>query len=312
MKIKLIYIITSLFAFILITSNSYSNKIEILYKIENEIITNHDFSTEKNYLIALNNQLKEIPKNQMESFVKESLIRETIKKIEIEKLVKLQDDEKYLDEVIKDLYINLNFKNLNDFQKYLSSYNLNIKIIREKLKIETLWNRMIYQKYHKSLKIDDKSLKMQLENKINKSEKYEEFNLSEILFDDDLEDKINKKIKKIREDIKKLGFENAATIYSKSNSSKLGGKLGWIKSSQISDKILKNLKSLKVGNYTNPIKLNNSYLILKINDKKTLEKKVDLKKELEKLINIEKNKQLNQYSNIYFNKIKQNTFISEI
>ena len=63
---------------------------------------------------------------------------------------------------------------------------------------------------------------------------------------------------------------------------------------------------------TNPIKLNNSYLILKINDKKTLEKKVDLKKELEKLINIEKNKQLNQYSNIYFNKIKQNTFISEI
>ena len=89
-------------------------------------------------------------------------------------------------------------------------------------------------------------------------------------------------------------------------------KIGWVKSSQISDKILKNLKITKVGNHTKPIKLNNSYIILKINNKKLIEKKVDFNKEFEKLVIIEKNKQLNQFSNIYFKKIKQNTFISEI
>ena len=312
MKRNLTYFATYIFIFLLITLSSRANEIKILYKIENEIITNYDIVTEKNYLIALNNSLEKLPKNKLEIFVKESLIKEKIKKIEIEKIVQSKEDEKYLDQVIKDLYRRLNFQNMNEFEKYLSSYNLNRKIVREKLKIETLWNKLIFQKYSMSVKIDNKSLKKQLQNKINKAEKNEEFDLSEILIADDIEEKINKQIKQIIKDIEKLGFDNAATIYSKSSTAKLGGKIGWVKSSQISDKILKNLKNTKVGNHTIPIKLNNSYIILKINNKKLIEKKVDFNKEFEKLVIIEKNKQLNQFSNIYFKKIKQNTFISEI
>ena len=312
MKRELTYFATYIFIFLLITLSSRANEIKILYKIENEIITNYDIVTEKNYLIALNNSLEKLPKNKLEIFAKESLIREKIKKIEIEKIVQSKEDEKYLDQVIKDLYRRLNFQNMNEFEKYLSSYNLNRKIVREKLKIETLWNKLIFQKYSMSVKIDNKSLKKQLQNKINKAEKNEEFDLSEILIADDIEEKINKQIKQIIKDIEKLGFDNAATIYSKSSTARLGGKIGWVKSSQISDKILKNLKITKVGNHTKPIKLNNSYIILKINNKKLIEKKVDFNKEFEKLVIIEKNKQLNQFSNIYFKKIKQNTFISEI
>tara|TARA_Y100001970_G_scaffold62575_1_gene79967 strand:+ start:545 stop:1483 length:939 start_codon:yes stop_codon:yes gene_type:complete len=312
MSEKLTYFITFVLILLFTTSNSYSSKIKILYKIENEIITNYDIAIEKNYLIALNNNLQKLPKNQLESFVKESMIREKIKKIELEKFNIVLQDDKFLDQVIKDLYGSLNFQNLNDFEKYLSKYKINAKIVREKLKIETLWNKLIFQKYNKSLKIDNKNLKKKLENKIKKTKKLEEFNLSEILIRDDLEEKLKKQIKQINNDIEKLGFENAATIYSKSSTAKLGGKIGWVKSSQISDEIIKILKPLKIGNHTDPIKLNNSYIILKINNKKTTEKKIDFKKELEKLINIEKNKQLNQFSNIYFNKIKQNTFISEI
>ena len=50
--------------------------------------------------------------------------------------------------------------------------------------------------------------------------------------------------------------------------------------------------------------------------KKILKRKKNIKinfdEELNKLINIEKNKQYNQFSSIYFNKIKQNILISEI
>ena len=100
MKRNLTYFATYIFIFLLITTSSRANEIKILYKIENEIITNYDIVTEKNYLIALNNSLEKLPKDKLEIFSKESLIREKIKKIEIEKIVQSKEDEKYLDQVI--------------------------------------------------------------------------------------------------------------------------------------------------------------------------------------------------------------------
>ena len=53
-------------------------------------------------------------------------------------------------------------------------------------------------------------------------------------------------------------------------------------------------------------------MILRINDKRKINKKINFDEELKKLIISEKNKQFNQLSLIYFNKIKQNIFISEL
>ena len=312
MKIKF-YTILLITSFFINTAYSVAlDKVQIIIKIEDEIITNVDVVIEKNYLIALNNSLKEIPAKQINTLAKNSLIREKIKKTEIIKFFDLTKPDGYMDEIIKDLYLRLNLNNEKNFIKYLSKYDLKINNIKEKLKIETLWNRLIFEKYKKSLRIDKKNIENQLRNKIKKEAHNQEFNLSEIFFDLNLNEKIEEKTKLINKDIDNLGFENASTIYSKSNTAEFGGKIGWIKKSQLSKEIIEELKLVKEGNYSNPIKLDNGYLILKINKKKTTQKKIDFNKELEKHISIEKNKQLNQFSNIYFNKIKQNIFISEL
>ena len=75
--------------------------------------------------------------------------------------------------------------------------------------------------------------------------------------------------------------------------------------------ILNELEKLKIGELTKPIKIRNLFLIIKIEDKKESKIEIDFDKELEKLINFEKNKQFNQFSLIYLNKIKQNIFISD-
>jgi peptidyl-prolyl cis-trans isomerase SurA len=136
--------------------------------------------------------------------------------------------------------------------------------------------------------------------------------ISEILFNKDIQENVNEKYKKIKLSIKKNGFKNSANIFSISESSKVGGKLGWINESQLSKEINLELKKLKVGEFTNPIIVPNGNLILILEDFKKIKNNLDINKELKILENYERNKQLNQISNIFFNKIKNNTRIDEI
>ena len=150
--LKSIYLFAIIF--FIINPVSSENKIKIELQIGNEILTNIDFLNEKNYLIALNNNLKNLPKNQLKKISKQSLIREKIKKIELSKFYDLKAADKYSEQVLRDFYKRLNFKNEDEFKSYMIGYNLNVKDIKEKLKIETLWNEMIFNKYSKQIKID--------------------------------------------------------------------------------------------------------------------------------------------------------------
>ena len=115
----------------------------------------------------------------------------------------------------------------------------------------------------------------------------------------------------VQESIKKNGFENTANLYSISESSKVGGKIGWVKKNSLSDIIIESLKDLGVSEYSPPLKINNNYFIFKINDIRKIEIEIDKKKELDKMIFVETSKQLDKFSNIFYNKIKLNSEISE-
>jgi len=296
--------------FILLFSSSVNseNKIKAELQIGNEILTNIDFLNEKNYLIALNNNLKSLPKNQINKIAKESLIREKIKKIELLKYYDFEKAEKYSKQILYDFYKRLNFENEDEFNSYLINYNLNISDIKEKLKIETLWNEMIFNKYRNQIKIDKEKIKAKIktQKKILK-----EYNLSEILFQLNSDEKLIDKYNLILKNIENSGFKNSANIFSISDSSKFGGEIGWINQNQLNDRLLKEIENLNIDKLTKPIQTSSGYLIIKLNNKRVREKKLDFERTFKQMITEEKNRQLNQFSLIYFNKIKQNIFISE-
>ena len=122
-----------------------------------------------------------------------------------------------------------------------------------------------------------------------------------------IEDYINE----IKLSINDIGFNNTANIYSISNTSKLGGKVGWVSENSLSQDILTKLKAIDVGEYTDVIQLQNNFLILKIEDIRINQNNLDKQKEFEKIVEIETNKQLNQFSKIYYNKIKKNYSLNE-
>tara|TARA_B100000242_G_scaffold112089_1_gene78211 strand:- start:324 stop:950 length:627 start_codon:yes stop_codon:yes gene_type:complete len=206
--------------------------------------------------------------------------------------------------------LNLDFSNQLQFESYLNDFDISIDDLRKKIGIENEWKNLVYSKYSTSVKIDNEKLINQIERSI-KEEFSIEYNLSEIVFIENQNISLKDLSKKILESIKINGFENTANLYSISDSSKVGGKIGWIKKNNLSSEINRELENLKINSYSNPIKIDNNYLILKINDIKQITVKIDKQKELDKMIMIETSKQLDKFSNIFYNKIKLNSVISE-
>jgi peptidyl-prolyl cis-trans isomerase SurA len=285
--------------------------IYIEYKVNNEIITNIDIEKERQYLVALNVQLKNLDKGTLLKISKESALRELIKKIELSKYYDIGNVDLNIDNYLQNFYKTLNLKNDIEFKQYLKNNNLNINYIEEKIRLEVLWNRLIYDIYKDQINVDKIKLKNQLK-KINNNDKTKKYFLSEILFGKEKNSTYQKKIKDIKQSINEIGFNNTANLYSMSDSSKFGGKIGWIEEQKLSKKVIEKLQSLKIGEYTLPIQVGGNFLILKIEEIKFEKKLIDKKKELEKMIQFETNRQLDQFSKIFYKKIKINNVIDEL
>jgi len=307
------YLIANVFLIIIcnLFYNSKGLAVEgkIIVKVENEIITNLDINNEEIYLKILNPNLTNIDKQSLYMIAKNSLIREKIKIAEISKHKLNEVDDKYLENVVNSIYSKIGIKNKQDFISYIESYGLNLSTLKEKLTYEALWNQLIYRKYFTKVKIDTDKVKQDI--LISNDNKSKSYLLSEIVYSVDKKDQSKLIEKKIDESIKKNGFENTASIFSISESSKTGGKLGWIDESSINTEIKEKIINLDIGEITSPIVVPGGFLILKIENIKEIENKIDINTELEKRIVFLQNTQLNQFSNIYFMKIKKDFFIDE-
>ena len=291
--------------FLLIFNQSESIETKIIHRIQNEIITNIDIKNEFKYLVALNNSLKKLDKEKILSISNESIIREKIKQIELlKKFKKIKLNEEYLNILVKKIYLRLNLKSINEFELYLKDYDLEINDIITKATIDAMWGELIIKMYSSKISINENKIKEQiLKNSKIQSKKYQ---LSEIMFEVTNKKEIEKKYNEVVRSIEEVGFENSAAIYSFSESAKIGGDIGWINENSLNDNIKKNIKDLKHGQITKPIILSNGILILRLEDTKTLESTINVKNELKTAIIYERNRQLNEYSKIYYNKIKKN------
>ena len=287
------------------SNNAKAIESKIIYNIKNEVITNIDIKNEFKYLMALNTSLKELDKEKILSISNESVIKEKIKKIELSKNFKeLKINENFSEILLKNIYTRLNLKSLNEFEIYLENYDLKISDIKTKITINALWNELIVKKYGSKVTINESAIKKKiLENSKIQSKEYQ---LSEIIFEVTNKEEIERKYNEVVRSINEIGFENSAAMYSFSETAKIGGDIGWVNENSLNNNIKKNIKNLKIGEFTKPIILSTGIMILKLINTRNSETAIDIENELKKAINYERNRQLNQYSKIYYNKIKKN------
>ena len=292
-----------------INTNAFENK--ILFKINNEILTSLDIYNEVKYISVLNEDFNSLDEEKMLEIAKNSLIKEKIKKIEIQKYYKETIlDENILSKIINSNYSRINIKNFEELVMHLRRNKVDFRNLKEKISIEILWNELIFSKYASKVKINKK----ELENKVKNLEKQgrKSYLLSEIVFNLNQTETLETYYKKIENSIKEIGFKNTALTYSLSDSAKIGGDIGWIDYNLLNSQIKNEIIKIKKGEYTKPILTAGGFLILQINDEKKILNNINFEDEMNKLIKIETNQQLNQFSNIYFNKVRKDIAINAI
>ena len=284
---------------------------KILFKIDNDIITTIDIYEEIKFLKAFNPQINNLSDKELFEISKKSIIRDKIKKIEISKYVdEIKVADKFLLQLIKKKYSKIGIDSIDSFESYLKNYDLNIDLIKKKFAIELMWNDLILQKFNSKIIIDKEKIKKEILKNPKKVQK--EILLSEIVFSISKKSEYKKKYEEILTDIKQTGFKNAALIHSISNTASTGGSIGWIKEDNLNINLKEKILHLKKGQYSEPILTSSGFLIIKIEDERENKLEFNLNNKIDELTQFKRNEQLNQFSNIYFNKIKKNLIFDDL
>jgi peptidyl-prolyl cis-trans isomerase SurA len=306
-KIFILFTIINLLSNVVIAENKH----EIIIKINNQIITNFDIQKETKYLLALNPSLNNLSTKQIKELSRNSLIREKIKENEILKYYKINYEDPELTKFVTNIYKRLNIGDEAEFNTYLSKFDMNINTVIKKIAIERDWNKMIFGKFKNQIVVDELKIKKNLEKKLDKSEIQTSYLISEILFQAKNEKQFEETYNDIIKAVDESSFKSAASIYSISDSSINSGEIGWVKKNEISNSIYNELNKLNIGDITQPIKVASGFLIIYLEDVKKVEKEINTEEEFKKIVTTEKNRQLNEYSIIYYKKIKKQIFINE-
>lgn len=282
-----------LFITIILFFNQISAKeIKILYKIDQTIITSYDVDKEIDYLISLNKNFSNFDKKKIRKIAEESLIREKIKKNEIDKVYEIDyeiaSQSEMISNFLKNFRINLGFNDESEFISYLKNKNINYNEIKVKFVIEQYWNQLIFDMFNRMVKVDKKKIKKIVDDLENNNSELTTFNLSEIVFSGKSKIEIDEKYDEILESIQNIGFKQTALLHSLSESAKFGGEIGWINQNQLSKKIYNKIKNLEIGEFSKPISSAGGSILIFINEKKKIMQKINKDEEIKKMISSEK------------------------
>lgn len=290
-----------LIIFFIFFPKTYSLENKIILKVNNDIITTIDILNEINQLKFFNENIINLSDEEIYKISLNSILQHKIKNNEILKNgIKLTNND-YLNSIIEDRYEQMGFKDLKSFKQELIVKKINFEHFVEKIKVELIWNQLIYLKFNDKLIIDTEELKKKI---LNQNTSHKVFNLKEILFQVSSVNEIDNIYMNIKNDIQKIGFENAAIKFSTSETALDGGKLGWVEEKLLNKELLNELNSISLGEITKPIRISSGFLILQKYDVREQEKNLDEEFELNRIINFEKNRQLKNFSNLYYNKVK--------
>ena len=286
-----------------ITPLEASNNFKIITKVGNEIITSYELENKiKITLFLAGEELNQSNITEIKNLSLKALINNRLKKEEIKryKYKKINDQRvsNYLGNLAKKF--NLPVKDLDNFFK---NNGLEFNLFLEEIKTEFQWQSLIYEIYAKKINFDEKEIANELNKIILEQKLVVDYNLSEIetkfLKENELKEVINY--------INNFNFEKAAQKYSISTSAIDGGNIGWINSESLSKNILGLLKDLNIGEYTKPIKKDDSFFIFYLNDKRKVSNfdKDNLEKLKKSIIEKKTNDLLTMYSNNHLS-IKRN------
>ena len=276
--------------------------------VGNKAITRSDIVNEIKSILILNNMTySDENRNELQQIAIQSVIKQTIKQIEINKNDFLEFNQQDLNNELNKTSSKIGM-NVETLKKICISNGLDFLIIENQIKTDLLWNSLIFYFYRNRISVNLNEIDEQLKLYQSKKE-FNEYLISEIIIKPVEKNKLGSEIDKLKKEIEIEGFEKVAMRSSISQTSIKGGDLGWLSENRIS----KNFKSIifntSVGNLSKPILLKDGILIFKVRDKRIVEKEINLVELKNKLVESEKQKILNMYSMSHYDNLRRSISI---
>ena len=276
--------------------------------IGNKAITKLDIVNEMKIILILTNQsFSENTKDHIQAAATKSIIKRTIKTIEIEKYKSLSFNPTDLQNELEKWAQNINM-DLDTFKNTFVVNKINFSDISSRVKTELLWNSLIFELYKNRLIVNEDEINDQLKTIQNKKE-VKEYLISEIIIKPTAENKLETAVKEIKNKIKTEGFEKVAMNQSISETAFKGGDLGWVNENAIAKKFKSQIINTAIGSISQPIILPQGILFFKIRDKRKMKKNINFDNLKKQLVNAEKTKILNMHSLSHYDSLNKSITI---
>jgi len=275
----------------------------LLFSVGNKAITKSDIVNEVKIILILNNKsYSDEIRDQLRHTAIQSIIKRSIKKIEVEKNDFLNFNQKDFNHEVEVLAKKINV-DVETLKNICASNGLDFSLVEDQIKVELLWNSLIFHLYRDRLTINVDEIDEQLQIYQTKKEVVN-YLISEIIINPVEKNEMNSKIKELKNKIANEGFDKVAMNSSISETAIKGGDLGWVNENSISKKFRTKIINTPIGELSEPILLPEGILIFKVRDKKILETK-NVEEVKKQLLNYEKTKMLNMYALTHYDKLRR-------
>ena len=309
-NLNLFKIFLIIFFIFTIFAKAYGNiSSKIIVKVGSDIITNSDLENEINtFLILSNKQINQKNIDSIKQKAVKNLIQISIKNSEIKKYNIEQYSKQELDLYILNICKRLK-TNRNGLKGIFSNNKIDYEVFIEKTKIELKWKSLIYSIYQNQININTVEVENDIKERLIKGQENMKYELSEIEISNNNEN-IGKYLEEVYNTIKLSGFKEAAKAHSISSSAMKGGKIGFFKEEILSKAYLQELKKIKTGGITKPIKNNETTIILKIDSIEMVKNQnLDFDEIKEEIIAKKKEEKLTLFSKSHFANLQNVTLI---
>ena len=272
--------------------------------VGNKAITRSDILNEIKTILILNNMTySEETKQELQQMAVKAVIKKNIKEIEVNKHDFLEFNQSDLNFHLNRIAKNANM-DLVTLKNVCLAQGLDFSILENNMKIELLWNSLVFYLYRNKISIDQNEIDKKLKLNQNKKE-FNEYLISEIIVKTVEKDKLESMIEDIKKQIEAEGFKNVAMKLSISESATNGGDLGWINEKQLTEKFKSILSNTSVGSISQPILLKENILLFELRDKRKISEEINLEDLKNQLVESEKTKMLNMYSRQHYENVKR-------
>lgn len=283
--------------------NAQSN---IVVKVENEIITNYDIKNKILSSLYLANQpINQENINKVKENALNSCIQNKLKKIELSRF-DIKNDSKQVSNYIR----SITSRDMEYLKKEFNKNEIDFDLFLDEVETQVKWQKLIFNIYSKKINLNEELIDKEISKIMKESLMLKEFKLAEIEIPKNNNEIDKNNIIQIKKEINEIGFEKTALRYSISPSSNNNGEIGWVNEKSLSEKILKIIKDFKIGEISEPIPKQESFLFLKLIDMKISQiEDINKFKLKENLIKQKKNELFELYSRSHLSKLKNTSLI---